>query len=356
MSFSQKIIRWYLENKRDLPWRNSNEPYNIWLSEIILQQTRVEQGLPYYYRFIEKYPSLKSLAEAEEDEVLKLWQGLGYYSRARNMLYTAREVLKNYGGKFPDNYKDILNLKGVGDYTAAAISSFAFDLPYACVDGNVYRALSRIFGIYTPIDSTAGKKEFSSIANELIDQSNPGIFNQGMMEFGARQCKPTNPDCSICPFSIECFALKNNATKNLPVKSKNTTVKERYLNYLVLNYNNGLFLKKRIEKDIWQNMYDFPLIETQTQTEEKTILSTENLNKYLKNKKWTFRAVSETYTHQLSHRKLLVRFYEIDIESNGANSLKENYIFAEPEDLKSYSTPKLIENYLNDRAKNHRSD
>jgi A/G-specific adenine glycosylase len=234
MNFSNKLVSWYQVNKRDLPWRNTANAYYIWLSEIILQQTRVAQGMPYYLSFVKAYPKIEDLANAPEDEVLKMWQGLGYYSRARNLHFTAKDIAANYGGKFPNDYQKILKLKGVGTYTAAAITSFAFDLPYAVVDGNVVRALSRIFGINTPFDTTIGKKQFKELTQELLIKENPSVYNQAIMEFGAMQCKPKSPDCSVCPMRDFCEAYNNNTIAELPVKSKKIKVKNRFLHFLMI--------------------------------------------------------------------------------------------------------------------------
>ena len=262
--FSKKLILWYLDHKRDLPWRTTAIPYYIWLSEIILQQTRVEQGLPYYQAFVSVYPTVKKLANASEEEVLKLWQGLGYYSRARNLHTTANYVSNELSGIFPTSYKELIKLKGVGDYTASAIASICFNEATAVVDGNVYRALARYFGIATPINSSLGIKEFKNLAQQLIDVDKPGNHNQALMEFGARQCKPQNPNCEICIFNDSCIALQQKKISELPVKLKKTKVKNIYFNYIVLIFKNKkTLLQKRIGKGIWQNLYEFPLIETE---------------------------------------------------------------------------------------------
>ncbi|MCW8941497.1 MAG: A/G-specific adenine glycosylase, partial [Flavobacteriales bacterium] len=239
MEFSQKLISWYKNNKRDLPWRNTINPYKIWLSEIILQQTRVNQGLSYYYKFIEHYPSVKDLANASEQEVLKLWQGLGYYSRARNLHATARIITENYDGIFPVDYKKILSLKGVGEYTAAAITSFAYNQPYPVVDGNVFRVLARIYGVDTPIDTPEGKKTFNGLANKLIDKKQAATYNQAIMEFGALVCTPKNPECENCIFNNICAALINQQIELLPLKSKKIKQTNRYFNYLIIETNNS---------------------------------------------------------------------------------------------------------------------
>jgi len=261
MKFSGRIIHWYLLNKRDLPWRETKDPYAIWLSEVILQQTRVDQGLSYYHRFLTAFPKVKDLADAEEFEVMKLWQGLGYYSRARNLHSTAKSIVEKHGGVFPNRYEDIIALKGIGPYTAAAIASFAFGLPFATVDGNVYRILSRIFGLEIPIDSTEGKKQFAELGNELLDNTQPGLFNQAMMELGALVCNPKNPQCNICPFKKDCKAKALDLIDVLPVKEKKVKVKERVFHYLVMSDEKSVVMKCRGAGDIWQGLFDFPVIE-----------------------------------------------------------------------------------------------
>ena len=258
--FARLLIEWYHEHKRDLPWRNTNDPYLIWISEIILQQTRVAQGYAYYQRFIERFPNLESLAAAEENEVLKYWQGLGYYSRARNLHQAAISV----NGVFPVKYEDILKLKGVGTYTAAAICSFAYNQPHAVVDGNVYRVLSRFFGINEPIDSRKGKKIFASLAHDLLDKIQPALYNQAIMDFGALQCTPLSPDCTVCPFKNRCFAFNHNMVSSLPIKQNKTKTSERFFYYLLIRDNGNIYLNKRTENDIWKNLYELPLIESNT--------------------------------------------------------------------------------------------
>ena len=256
------LTNWYNIHKRDLPWRNTSDPYKIWLSEVILQQTKVDQGLAYYNKFIALFPTLDTLANAPEDIIMRAWQGLGYYSRARNLHFAAKQVLHQFEGKFPTNYKDILLLKGVGTYTAAAIASFAYDEPKAVVDGNVYRFLSRYFGIRTPIDSTNGKNEFQKIADDILDKRKPGIYNQAIMEFGAMVCKPNAPLCETCIFNTTCIAFQEQAVKLLPVKEKKINVKSRHLHYLlVFDKNANFLLQKRGKNDIWESLYQFVLIE-----------------------------------------------------------------------------------------------
>ena len=271
MDFSDILSQWYAINKRDLPWRSTVNPYHIWLSEIILQQTRVEQGLPYYLKFIDTFPVVADLANADEDLVLKLWQGLGYYSRARNLQFSAKLILSEFGGNFPDNHADILKLKGVGPYTAAAISSFSFGLPFAVLDGNVIRVLSRVFGIQTPFDTTAGKKQFQKLAQELLDKKNSAEYNQAIMEFGALQCVPKSPKCNHCPIVNDCIAFNTNTVSLLPVKSKKLKVKSRFLHFLVVNKNNEVLIGKR-KSGIWQGLYEFPFLEFDENLNEKSDL------------------------------------------------------------------------------------
>ncbi len=338
------LITWYKTNKRNLPWRNQTDAYKIWLSEIILQQTQVVQGTSYYLRFIDKYPKITHLANANEDEVLKLWQGLGYYSRARNLHAAAKVVKDEYKGRFPSTYEEIKALKGVGDYTAAAISSFAYNLPYAVVDGNVYRLLSRLFGIKTAIDSGPGKKEFQALANELLDKKDPAQYNQAIMEFGSQYCKPVNPDCPNCIFNSKCIAFKTASVAQLPVKAKKTKVSNRFLNYIVLlDKNNNIYLNKRSANDIWKGLYEFYLVETDKE------ITTAQLLKQLKLKNITGTKIellhtSQSYKHVLSHQHLYAKFYVI----------KSNVAFAKTQtkttlkNLTDFAFARLTEKFLND--------
>ena len=260
MHFYNTLVYWYLQNKRDLPWRKTKNPYLIWLSEIILQQTHVDQGLNYYLKFSETFPTVSHLANAKESDILKLWQGLGYYSRARSLHFSANYIINELNGEFPKSYKELLKLKGVGDYTASAIASICYDEQTAVVDGNVYRVLSRYFGIHTAINSTKGIKEFKKLAQQLITDEDPGRYNQAIMELGAKQCKPQNPNCDECPLNEGCIALQKKVVRNLPIKEKKIKIKKRYFNYLVLDVNNFTLIKQRSTKGIWQNLYEFPLI------------------------------------------------------------------------------------------------
>ena len=274
INFSQKLLKWYKINQRNLPWRDVDDPYKIWLSEIILQQTRVQQGMPYYEKFILTFPTVYDLAKASEDEILKLWEGLGYYSRARNMHFTAKYIVEELHGKFPNNYADLLKLKGVGNYTAAAIASFAFKEAVAAVDGNVYRVLARIFGIKDDIMSNQAKKIFQSLANELIPKNQPDIFNQAMMDLGSMVCKPKQPLCETCFMQEECFAFRHDEIVNLPVKSKKIKVKKRFFHFLLLeNADKNIVIEQRSDNDIWKNLYQFPLIETNLEASEDVIQS-----------------------------------------------------------------------------------
>ena len=316
MTFSNSLVRWYLQNKRDLPWRNTINPYPIWLSEIILQQTRVAQGLPYFNAFIDAFPTVFDLAKADEQEVLKLWQGLGYYSRARNLHKTAQIVAFELEGKFPNNYTDLLKLKGIGEYTAAAIASFAYKEVVPVVDGNVFRVLARYFNLETDIASSGAKREFSALAKQLIPNQNPDLFNQAIMEFGAIQCTPKNPNCDVCIFNTSCVALQKKIVDQLPVKTKKTKVTNRFLNYVVfLNDENKTIICKRTEKGIWHNLYEFPLIETENEKDLETITNVIT-NRF---KEYTITDVvaynEAQIIHKLSHQKLHINFYKVVISN-----------------------------------------
>lgn len=339
MGFSEEIIGWYNQNKRDLPWRNSSDPYKIWLSEIILQQTRVDQGLDYYHKFIENYPTIDLLAKAPEKEILKHWQGLGYYSRARNLHYTAKLIVNEYKGVFPKEYKSILNLKGVGEYTAAAITSFAYGMSYPVIDGNVYRVLSRVFGVETPIDSTLGKKEFKTLASKLIDTNNPADYNQAIMEFGALQCTPKRPKCENCPLRLSCYAFKNELVFDLPKKGKKIKQRNRYFNYIVIFDNDNIYLKERKEKDIWIGLYDFPLVETKEQ-----LNSFKTIEKSFKTSALKLVSKSSEYKHILSHQKIYATFWLS--EAYNLTEIDENYTKIPLAELNNFPIPKLIDNYL----------
>jgi A/G-specific adenine glycosylase len=338
MNFADELVHWYHENKRDLPWRHTTDPYIIWLSEIILQQTRVEQGLPYFNRFLAQYPTINHFANASEDDILKLWQGLGYYSRGRNMLKTAQLIQANYGGKFPSKYDELIKLKGVGDYTAAAISSFAANEPRAVLDGNVFRVLARYFGIDEPVNSTKGLKIFKQLANEVLNKTQPATHNQAMMEFGAMLCKPKNPACGICPVRMGCEAFKTNATTWLPVKLKTVKIKERFFNYFLSFKNGEVLMNKRTGNDIWNGLYDLPLIETSgilTISEITQLPETENyFGKALK--------IKEVYglqKHILTHQRLTIRFIWVE---NEPQLLEPDWFYTNVENLNKLALPKII--------------
>ncbi len=338
MNFADELHNWYHQNKRDLPWRHTTDPYIIWLSEIILQQTRVEQGLPYFKRFLAKYPTVNDFAAAHEDEVLNLWQGLGYYSRGRNMLVTARLIKEQYNGMFPTAYDQLIKLKGIGEYTASAISSFAANEARAVVDGNVYRVLARYFGIAEPINSTNGVKIFRALANELLNREQPALHNQAMMEFGAIICKPKNPACGICPVKQGCYAIKHNAAAALPVKINKVKIRKRYFNYLLIVDNERILLHKRGPDDIWANLYELPLIETAGLTDANEVFELAVKNGFV-DKPSTIGLVSPVYKHVLTHQHLYVRF----IQPVGLpNAFPAGFFFAEVKNLKKIALPQII--------------
>ena len=306
------LVPWYLENRRALPWREAKDPYQVWLSEIILQQTQVVQGLPYYEKFVANFPTVHHLAQATEQEVLKLWQGLGYYSRARNLHHTAQEVSAKLGGVFPNTFEGLLALKGIGVYTASAIASICFDHPKAVVDGNVYRVLSRVFGVDLPINETAGIKQFQQLADQQLDPNDPGTYNQAIMEFGALQCVPKNPDCSKCPLSGQCAAYATGAVSRLPVSIKKIKVKTEYYNFLVLQDKKGaLWMRPRPASGIWPNLYEFPLIESSASLDQREVLEKGNaLCQSLNNSIQTLESFNtEPWVHRLTHKKLMIVFW-----------------------------------------------
>ncbi len=347
MNFVDELVKWYHNNKRDLPWRNTTDAYLIWLSEIILQQTRVEQGLPYFIRFMEKYPDITSFAAAPEDDILKLWQGLGYYSRGRNMLKTAQYVQQHYNGIFPKSYDELIKLKGIGEYTAAAISSFSANEAKAVVDGNVYRVLARYFGIDDAINSTIGKKKFQAVADDLLNKQHPALHNQAMMELGAVVCKPKNPACGVCPVRTGCFAFINNATTTLPVKLKTVKIRERFLNYFLISDGETILMNKRGEGDIWANMYDLPLIETSSALAINELMKLPETIEYFGTDNPIIDIVSPK-KHVLTHQHLQVRFIKL---AQPPIKLKPNWIFIEGINLKKLALPKVIfiflDNFLN---------
>jgi A/G-specific adenine glycosylase len=340
MEFSNSLLHWYLQNKRDLPWRNTVNPYPIWLSEVMLQQTRVAQGMPYFLSFMEAFPTVFDLAKANEEQVLKLWQGLGYYSRARNMHKTAQIIAFNCNGNFPNNYNDLLKLKGVGEYTAAAIASFAFNEVVPVVDGNVYRVLARYFDIETDIASSAAKKEFTALASELILNDSPALFNQAIMEFGALQCVPKNPNCGVCIFNSSCAALQKKKVAKLPIKLKKTKVTNKYFNYLIfLDDSETTLINKRTKKGIWHNLYEFPIIETEKEIDFDALSSMIQEN-YSDLEIEAISTYNDTQIiHKLSHQKLHINFYKVKV-SNKLNS------GIEIDSLRNYPFPIVIYNFI----------
>lgn len=344
--FSNKIVKWYLENSRPLPWRQTTDAYMIWLSEVILQQTRVAQGLPYYQRFIKKYPAIKHLAQAPEQEVMRLWQGLGYYSRARNLHRCAKVVHERFDGKFPKTFQELRQLPGIGDYTAAAIASFAFGEKVAVVDGNVFRVLARIFGIDTPINSPEGKKRFASLANELLSSDDPALHNQAIMEFGALLCKPRNPDCPECPVRKNCAAFQHDLIHLLPVKTAKRKSRKRYFFYLVLERNRSLLMKKRDKKDIWQGLFDFVLIEKSTPFSVENIMAEEETKKWFKHARLV--AVSKAYKHVLTHQIIHCRFIHIKARLSFKPTGKDLFFYS-TEEVADLPKPVLISRFLSER-------
>ena len=334
--FASLLLKWYSIHKRALPWRDVSDPYQIWISEIILQQTRVAQGYDYFVRFINKFPNVQTLAAASEDEVLKLWQGLGYYSRARNLHAAAKSMC----GTFPRTYDGVRALKGVGDYTAAAICSFAYNMPYAVVDGNVYRVLARVFGVSTSIDSPDGKKEFSALAQQLLDKKNPGDYNQAIMDFGAMCCTPQTPQCDVCPMKKFCVAYKKNLQDALPVKAQKTKISARYFHYIYVVQGKNTWLHKRGAGDVWQNLYEPPLIETPTDT--WTSAARAQL------KEWFGAAhimpAGEPVKHVLSHRIIYADLYKVVLPP--ARSVPAQFLRVPVKDLPKYAVSRLVQKLL----------
>ncbi len=347
MNISSILVRWYTKNKRDLPWRNTRDPYKIWLSEIILQQTRVAQGLAYYIKFIQAFPTIQALAQASEDEVLKLWQGLGYYSRARNLHFTAKYIHTHLDNKFPRTYKEILKLKGIGPYTASAISSFAYDLPHASIDGNVIRVITRLFGIKESIDTRTTAKKIAEIAEQLLDRHNPSAHNQAIMEFGALQCVPKNPACEQCPFMLSCFAFQNRAVGEIPYKAKKIKQRERFFNYLFIVSKGFTFLNKRTQKDIWKNLYEFPLIETPKAALPEDLFQTKEWGIWLGKEKTEIQNISKIISHQLSHQKIHAIFYQINVKEIKPE-INARFVKVKLSDLNNYAIPRLIDKYLDE--------
>lgn len=343
MDFQHTLINWYNEHKRDLPWRNTNSSYVIWLSEIILQQTRVDQGKPYFLRFLSSFPTIEDFAKADESAILKLWQGLGYYSRGRNMHATAKQVVKEYNGRFPKSYKELIKLKGVGPYSAAAISSFSSGEARAVVDGNVFRLLSRYFGISSPINATLGIKEFNELAAELLFKSDPGLYNQAIMEFGALQCKAKKPDCEMCPLNQTCIAFQTGMVETLPVKLPKAAKKNRYFNYFICIKDNQILVRHRQAGDIWQHLFDFPCIESATSV-ESTQAEFLTMTRVVFGDNIIVKPIA-AFKHILTHQLIFAQFYSIQCPLLDATEIL-NCEWVSMSRLHELPQPKLINSFI----------
>jgi A/G-specific adenine glycosylase len=345
--FSSALLFWNdTKNNRAMPWKGEKDPYKIWISEIILQQTRVQQGLIYYQRFIDAFPDVKTLANAPEKKIYKLWEGLGYYSRCKNLIATAKFIHENLDGKFPEKYEDILSLKGIGSYTASAIASFAFNEPYAVLDGNVFRVLSRFFGKEIPVNTSAGKKFYAELSQSLLDKKNPGKYNQAIMDFGAIVCKPALPLCLECPLQKKCIAFLNNKVSTLPVNNTVNKQKERFFNYLVIKHKGKFYVNKRTEKDIWQNLYEFVLIETKTWLDEKELFKNKSFLTLLNQDDFTVKFISKKISQKLTHQLITGRFIHVEIKN--PLSVKTHFAVNNSQ-LKALPFPKFIASYLTDK-------
>ena len=346
-AFTSILLHWHEhENHRAMPWKGEKDPYKIWLSEIILQQTRVEQGWAYYEKYIKAFPTVRDLAAAPDETVLKMWEGLGYYSRCRNLLYTARMIVNEFDGHFPSDYKELLRLKGVGAYTAAAIASFAFNLPYAVVDGNVIRVLSRYFGITEPTDLTHVKRELDTLAQRLIDPHKAAAYNQAIMDFGATICKPQLALCSSCVFQKNCYAKLNDCVQELPVKSKKIVIKQRFFEYFILHDDNGLFIRCRKQKDVWQDLYEFVLEE---HTEEKLLFS-KKLPAYLEELSLdSIQFSSEMQMQKLTHQHIAAAYHFLKF--SGKKPSLKGYTYVSLDQLKDFPFPSLLNTFLTEQLK-----
>jgi A/G-specific adenine glycosylase len=345
MNISESLLHWYSQNKRPLPWRETRDPYKIWLSEVILQQTRVAQGTEYYHRFLAAFPDVHSLADTDEQDVLKLWQGLGYYSRARNMHFTAKEVVEKHNGIFPQTSDALKKLKGIGDYTAAAIASICFDESVTVLDGNVARVISRLYALNAPVDTITGRKTITVLANDLLDTHHPGTFNQAVMELGALVCTPKSPACNSCPLAFACEALKIKQIENFPVKTPKKTPTIRHLNYLVIRFTKDkqefILMRKRIGNDIWKNMFDFPCVETESSADVASVLEICSERGIFSGHSYVVNNVSDEYIHILSHRKLIARFIRIDL--NGLPEFPDNTNAVKRNNIADLPLPRLID-------------
>ena len=347
-SFSRTLLSWHKNIHRPLPWVGERNPYFIWLSEVILQQTSTKQGLPYFMTFKKRFPNVKSLAKASEDEVLKLWQGLGYYTRARNLHASSKHICDELNGEFPTTYEGIRELKGVGDYTAAAIASFAYNLPYPVVDGNVFRVLSRYFGVTTPIDTTGGKKEYNALAENLIPKKYPALYNQAIMDFGALQCVPVRPECGRCPFQDSCFARKKNLVSRFPKKSKKIEKRNRYFHYLIVKQGRYTYLSKREEEDIWKNLYEFPMIENKMPLTGEELVQTDFWREFIGGNSLKSIKFSGNFKQILTHQKIHASFFEIHVskefKGNGLTRVNGDY-------TEKFAFPRVILLYLSDKTR-----
>lgn len=353
MDFIPTLFSWYALHGRTLPWRETTDPYRIWVAEIILQQTRVDQGIDYYYRFLNRFPSLTDLSLAPLNEVLLIWQGLGYYSRARNLHRAAQELVKQGFTTLPADYSQLLRLPGVGPYTAAAIASFAFQLPFAVVDGNVYRFLARYFGWEIPIDMAAGKQAFANLATRLLDRQQPGTFNQAMMEFGALQCKPGRPNCALCPFAENCVARQNGLIGTLPLKIKKPKVRKRYLHFLHLCSTavpSGFYLVQRDNRDIWPGLYSFPMAESKGRRSIQTVQKELLPQAFPFIQQAQLMGWSRQMEHALTHQTLVVRVYQYQIDDQMHVSLPPDWQFVPPGQLLHFPLPRLMQRYLEQRS------
>lgn len=339
--FSRRLLAWYREHHRPLPWRETRDPYRVWLSEVILQQTRVEQGLAYYLRFVERWPTVQQLAAADEHDVLKLWQGLGYYSRARNLLTAARQVVQEHGGRFPESHAGLAALKGVGDYTASAIASICFGLPEAVVDGNVYRVLARFAGIGTPIDSTAGRRQFKALAAELLDPAHAGDHNQALMELGATVCTPKNPDCRHCPLQARCAALATGTVGQLPVKAGKAKSRGRYFNYLHITDGNRIYMRQRTGKDIWQGLYELPLLESPGPLTRRSLKAALD---HAFGSGWTIGDEEMEQRHVLSHQVIHAVFWQVEPPPQAALPVEWKRVGRRK--LGQLAVPRVIERWM----------
>ena len=354
--FARILLKWDKEkNTRQMPWKGEKDPYKIWLSEIILQQTRVEQGLGYYNRFLLAFPDVHQLAEAPDERIFKLWEGLGYYSRCRNLIASARYIVANLDGKFPSSYESIKELKGVGPYTASAISSFAYNLPYAVVDGNVYRVLARIFGISLPVNSVAGKKVFDKLAQELMKTTEAGRYNQAIMDFGAVVCKPVAPSCEICMFRRNCFAYNNDQVDMLPIKDKKLPLKKRWFYYVFVEKKNehGQYrfaIRQRSESDIWKDLFEFPLVEAKIEMEASIVLKEVEKNIGLRKKQYSLISISPLFKQQLSHQLISGRFIRIRLKQD--EKIEKGWQWVSKEQLNELAFPRYINQFLSNVAVN----